>query len=259
MENKPKLGEDRFKRAEPFPHFVLDDFYPLPLAREIGKELARMQLSSMRYDDHANQINKYWQPDPDACPANVRDALYEFNDLGFRQFLERATGIKGLKSDHTFEGGGVHIHTAGGSLGVHVDFNKHPAVGLHRRLNLLCFFNEDWDPSWGGQLELWSNGFCECSTQRPGPATSRPPADPACTRCKGLGWLPKECVQRIEPVMNRAVLLATTDYGFHGVAPITCPPDRRRCSLAFYYYSETRPPGEASPSFHWSTWPEMPG
>lgn len=245
-----KLNEDTFKRAEPFPHFVMDEFYPPPVADEIAKELERMPLELMEHDDHAEQVNKYWQPSVDKVPGRVRECLEEFNDIGFRGFLSQATGIKNLKADHGFVGGGVHIHTAGGRLGVHVDFNRHPVTNLHRRLNLLCFFNRGWEPEWGGQLELWSKQRCGCHPEL-GPS-------PGCPHCKGLGWVPKECVQRIDPIMNRAVLLATTDFGFHGVAPITCPPDRRRCSLAFYYYTETRPNGEASPNFHWSTWPEIP-
>jgi hypothetical protein len=101
-----------------------------------------------------------------------------------------------------------------GYLKVHADFNKHPQFGLDRRVNVLCYLNRDWQPEWGGQLELWD-------------------ADMQCP------------VQSIDPVFNRMVIFTITDTAFHGHPdPLRCPPDRTRRSLAFYYYSNGRPAAE---------------
>jgi len=97
---------------------------------------------------------------------------------------------------------------------------------MHRRVNALLFLNKDWDPSWNGQLELWARDL------------SRP-------------------VASIEPGFNRLVVFAITDDAFHGVpAVIACPPDRKRFSLALYYYTADRPEEEKAP-FHWASWQQV--
>ena len=32
----------------------------------------------------------------------------------------------------------------------------HDRLDLDRRLNVIVYLNEGWDPDWGGALELWS-------------------------------------------------------------------------------------------------------
>lgn len=61
-----------------------------------------------------------------------------------------------------------------------------------------------------------------------------------------------EPVKSIDPTFNRLVVFSVTDRAFHGVpAVIACPPDRRRISLALYYYTADRPDEEKGP-FHWA-------
>jgi hypothetical protein len=85
---------------------------------------------------------------------------------------------------------------------------------LDRRLNLLLYLNNDWDESWGGQLELWDRDM---------------------TRA----------VRRVNPEFNRCVVFSTTSWAFHGHPdPLECPPDVTRKSIALYYYTNGRPPEE---------------
>ena len=44
---------------------------------------------------------------------------------------------------------------------VHSDFNVHPFLNLTRQINMGVHLNGDWDPSWGGQLELWDQDMSE--------------------------------------------------------------------------------------------------
>jgi hypothetical protein len=125
--------------------------------------------------------------------------------------IESAVGVSGLFADPDRFGGGLHAVPAGGFLKMHVDFNRHPN-GWHRRANVLIYLNEDWLPEWGGQLQL------------------------------GVG---KHAV-RIEPIAGRCVIFETNEDTWHGhPEPLTCPPDRERRSMAFYYYTEAPPKGEA--------------
>jgi Rps23 Pro-64 3,4-dihydroxylase Tpa1-like proline 4-hydroxylase len=137
--------------------------------------------------------------------------------------MSALTGIDDLQPDPSYLGGGVHVSLRGGSLGVHSDFNLHPYSGMHRRVNALLFLNRNWDRSWHGQLELWSREL-----ERPAVV--------------------------VDPEFNRLVVFSITDDAFHGVPkPIECPPDRKRFSLALYYYTSDRPEQEKAP-FHWAAW-----
>lgn len=258
----PELRQ-QWEEAKPFRHLVLDDFLGECYADRSAAELELTTCDGTSWwqrQDHTSQVKKWWCSDPERLPLQTAANLIMLNSLGAGDWLTGVTGIEGLIGDSTYAGGGVHIHTTGGSLGVHADFNRHPITDTHRRLNLLLFLNRDWRPEWGGQLELWSAFMCPCAV--------RGKPNQACPKCKGLGWLPDEGPDveggepvlkvSVDPVFNRAVLLETTDYGFHGVAPIACPPNVRRISLALYYYSLTRPEHESSSDFHWSLWPSVP-
>lgn len=84
----------------------------------------------------------------------------------------------------------------------------HPQMPLNRVLNLIVYLNHDWDPAWGGNLELWERD-------------SGPVVD-------------------IEPLFNRALLFVTTADALHGhPTRLECPPDRSRMSMSVYYWTAT--------------------
>jgi hypothetical protein len=135
----------------------------------------------------------------------------------FLNFLEGLTGIEGLISDPHIRGGGLHEILREGALGVHADFNLHSRLNLWRRLNLLLYLNENWDPAWGGELELWDRAG-------------------------------KQRVKSIAPIFNRVVIFDTSNFSYHGHPhPLMCPPDRSRKSIALYYYTAQKPEGEIDP------------
>ena len=145
--------------------------------------------------------------------------IAQLNAGPFVSFLEELTGIGGLVPDPHLRGGGLHEIRRGGLLGVHADFNVHPRLRLYRRLNLLIYLNKDWQPEWGGSLELWDRGG-------------------------------QQCVRAIQPVFNRAVLFDTSNFSYHGHPhPLACPPERSRKSVALYYYS-LESPGESDRAAH---------
>ena len=70
----------------------------------------------------------------------------------------RACGRPGL------HGGGWHLHARGGKLNVHLDYSVHPKLHLERRLNLIVYLAQGWDPAWGGALGLWTHDADRTST-----------------------------------------------------------------------------------------------
>ncbi|HLX89222.1 MAG TPA: 2OG-Fe(II) oxygenase [Acidimicrobiales bacterium] len=202
---------------------MIDGFLDRDSAEAVARELEATDTTWWHRDDHPDQVAKQWMDDPSRLPPSTAEALRFMNSPSACDFLSVLTGIGDLRPDDSYLGGGVHVTSRGGRLGVHSDFNIHPQSKLHRRVNALLFLNRDWDPLWQGQLELWSKTLDEVSVS-------------------------------VDPNLNRLVVFTITDDAFHGVpTPLACPPDRHRFSLALYYYTADRPEHEKAP-FHWAAW-----
>jgi Rps23 Pro-64 3,4-dihydroxylase Tpa1-like proline 4-hydroxylase len=221
-----KQLHEEYASAEPFPHIVLDEFLKPRFADQIASELEATDIDSWHRDDHPDQVNKRWMDQPDLLPSTAGMALRYLNTPDACEFFSVLTGIPGLEPDFDYLGGGVHVTLSGGRLGVHSDFNLHPKTKMHRRVNALIFLNRDWDPAWQGQLQLWSRDL------------DRP-------------------VVTVNPDFNRLAVFTIRDDAFHGVpTALACPPERKRFSLALYYYTADRPDEEKAP-FHWASWQQV--
>lgn len=222
-----------YRHAEPFPHGVIDGFFPGGVARRLSREFPP-PAAFIAHDepDEPRRRGKWMSADEETLPGFARQVLYHLNSGIFLRFLEQVAGIDGLIPDPEI-GGALRHFAPGGRLGVHADFNVNPRLRLDRRLNLIVYLTEGWRPEWNGQLELW---------------------DATVSRC----------VRRIEPVFNRAVVFTSTDRSFHGFPePLRCPPGVTRRSLQLYYYTNGRPPEEEAPPhsslFRWRPGESGPG
>lgn len=203
---------DEFRQGRPFPHLVLDPFLDPAFAREAADafptfEAARQQGRSFQA---VHENRKVQITDADRFPAAVARLHEAMSAPAFLETLSEITGIPRLRADPRLVGGGMHETGPRGRLDVHVDFNIHKQTGWHRRLNILVYLNPEWYDKWGGALELWDREV-------------------------------RTCVRTVQPALNRCVLFETSEYSFHGVTPVTCPPDQARRSFAAYYYTEEAP------------------
>jgi Rps23 Pro-64 3,4-dihydroxylase Tpa1-like proline 4-hydroxylase len=141
----------------------------------------------------------------------------------FVGFLRNVTGIPNLVSDPRDHGGGLHQVLRGGSLALHADFQVcawdrgcstpvakeryDEATNKYRRkVNVFLYLNEDWDESWGGNLELWDSRM-------------------------------ESKVASYPPVGNNLLIFETGDRHYHGHPdPLNCPEGRSRRSIAAYFY-----------------------
>lgn len=205
----------RFRAAEPYPHVVIDRFLKPDAAERLadafpaaGEDVGWDQYAAAGFEVKMGTAHEERFPEP------LRTAIHQLNAGPFVRFIERLSGIDHLLPDPHLAGGGLHLTRAGGLLGIHADFNWHERLQAHRRLNLLIYLGRDWQPGYGGELELWDTGA-------------------------------KACVHTIEPLFNRAVLFATRSDSFHGhPAPWSAPPGVERRSIALYYYTTARPEEE---------------
>jgi Rps23 Pro-64 3,4-dihydroxylase Tpa1-like proline 4-hydroxylase len=205
---------ESFMTAEPFNYVVIDNFFKPEVADQLEKEFP--EFNSPIWYSYDNAIEKKralnsW----DRFPKATYQVFAYLNTPEFLQELERMTGIPSLYPDIGLNGGGWHAHARGGKLNVHLDYSIHPKLGLERRLNLIVYLSREWEPSWGGGLQLWTHD--EARQQ------------------------PKELAQTLDLKFNRAVLFDTTQNSWHGLPDeLNCPEGHVRKSLAIYYLTEPR-------------------
>jgi 2-oxoglutarate-Fe(II)-dependent oxygenase superfamily protein len=229
----------QMRTAPGFPHFCIDNFLTPGLAASVSKAFPSYADAREMGVSFAgvNEKRKTQITDHTLFPAPIRELHDLLASDAFVERMSYISGIANLQADPQLVGGGIHETNHGGHLDVHVDFNVHDDTGLFRRLNILVYFNEEWPDAYGGVLDLWDADV-------------------------------RRCVARIAPLFNRAAGFATSGSSWHGVTPVTCPPDRMRRSFAAYYYSTEPPPGwdgvrrstifRARPQEHWKGKVAMP-
>jgi 2OG-Fe(II) oxygenase superfamily len=197
---------DTFRTNSPFPHLAIENLFNPTLLELIHAEFDDVKWGDWRRYDNSNERKLGTLPGTDFGHATQ---LY-FNTIHsalFIEFLERISGIAGLIPDPTLESGGLHEIPSGGRLGAHLDFNYHPITKLDNRLVFITYLNPDWEPSFGGALELWD-------------------ADG------------DHCMVEIEPCFGRSVLFQQSSVSMHGHPdPVKAPGGRARRSAAAYFYS----------------------
>jgi hypothetical protein len=208
-----------FQSAKPFKHICVDNFL-LP-------EEAEQALKDFPAFERKNAINEFGEVGRKAVNTKLGEIspfyanFYKW--LFSSEFLAEMsdlTGIPGLIGDPSLYGGGTHENLDGQELDPHVDFNYVSGGDAHRRVNLLIYLNKNWDPAWGGGLEIHSN-----------------PRDPE-----------SDQISTYDLAFNRAIMFETNEYSWHGFPKIHLPETQRdknsRKCLSIYLYTRTRPVDE---------------
>jgi len=204
----------RIRNARPFPHFCIDNFLNVDFANEVCASFPKYQAAKAIghefravNEKYKIQITDATQFPPAITKLNALLASQDFIDL-----WSDLVGIPNLLADANLTGGGIHETNSGGRLDVHVDFNFIEEWQIHRRLNILIYFNKDWRDEYGGFLDLWDEDV-------------------------------KTCYGSFAPTFNRACGFVTSEISFHGVTPLKCPSNVARKSFAVYYYTKEAPAG----------------
>lgn len=195
--------------TDPFPYWIIDDFLPTEMAQDAYTYFFD---GEGKWTRRHHLYSRHKETRTTGLSWPVEQALRHLESPIVMATLTKLTGIGPLSSDPDRFGGGQHVTYEGGSLGIHADFTHHPTTGMRRALNLLLYLNKT--VLLGAALELWDKEV-------------------------------KQCVKRIEPTFNKAVIFATSPTSFHGHPEPLMTRERR--SLACYYYvPETYTP------FDWS-------
>ncbi|SVD76415.1 uncharacterized protein METZ01_LOCUS429269, partial [marine metagenome] len=208
--------KDQFGSHKIIKHIVLDDFLDERKARSLANEHKNIKEDLWLDYSHRNQkktgiTNKY------LMGSNTRLLLEEISSQPFLDWLQKLTGAKNLIPDPDLDRAGLHRIKKGGYLNVHVDEESHIKYKYwKRRLNLLFYISPDYQENWGGNLEFWESKRKKIELG---------------------GSRTKRKIDSIEPIFNRCVIFLTDDKSYHGhPAPLNCPADSARRSIAAYYY-----------------------
>lgn len=198
---------DQMQTVEPFPHLSADGWFN-PLLLEMVLE----EFESNGAPDWKTVANNKYErtqrsvPGSDMGPASQ---LYfgVVNSGWFVRLLTQVTGVDDLVVDSQLYSGGLHETKPGGHFGIHRDFDRHERTGLNNEMVMITYLNKNWQPEWGGALELWD----KTATQR---------------------------VAAVEPEFGRTILMRHLDISYHGHPhPLVPPEGVKRRSVASYYYS----------------------
>ena len=197
----------------PFDHWIIEDFLDTQDAKDVSKEF-------IDYESTEDMVRyKGWIGEKSTCnswnrfPALTYKIFSNLLSLDFVSHLSAVTGVTPLYPDIGLHGGGWHMSGKGGSLAMHLDYSIHPKLNLQRKLNLILYLEEDYNPQWGGSLQLWSNDKEKSK--------------------------PLNKIKEVEPLFNRAILFDTTQKSWHGFPdPINPPEGKLRKSFAVYYLTE---------------------
>jgi len=170
------------------------------VSREIDEYIGSIPQEKNIY---ASQ-RKFRQSSLELIPPVTRCLVAYLNSQEFIDVLQQITGIGELHCDSQLRGGGIHAIGRGGYLKLHTDFNWHPALNMHRRLNLLVYLNEPWDTNWRGEVELWDETV-------------------------------EHRLFSLEPRLGNALIFETNDISYHGHPdPLETPEGIYRKSIAMY-------------------------
>jgi hypothetical protein len=201
-----------------FPASVHRAPYPPDFLREAAVEFPKPDDPRWHVFQGEHEPQKR-QGGPDTWGPCTTQIMVDLMSARFAHDVAHAIGHEGILYPDVY-GGGLHLSGPGARLDTHVDFNRHPHMGWRRKANVLLYLNEDWQPEWGGCLEL----------------------------DRGAATIP--------PTMGTLVVFETSDRSWHGhPEPITDGHWRKSLAVYFYDVADVVTVGEA----HDTTWAGEPG
>jgi hypothetical protein len=203
---------ERVRAARPIPNFCIDNFLEGSFAERVHSAFPSFEEATKvgHMFSAVNEKHKVQVTDASSFAGPIAELNRTLASPEFLGLLSDLFGMPNLLADEELVGGGIHQTGPRGHLDVHVDFNYMPSRELHRRLNILIYFNKGWRPEWGGNIELWDEDV-------------------------------KHCVHSFSPTFNRCVVFETNEISFHGVTAVKCPASTARKSFAAYYYTREAP------------------
>jgi len=204
LEREKETLREQFLSARPFPHIAIDNFLKPGRAEKLY-ETAAKPSNKYKIKDVLFSKNRYQFPNYRGFSEYYQKLYDDVTSDRFAKIVSYITD-EDIFIDKEFHGGGLHLGVKNAHLDMHADFNYHPKhKHWFRNLNLLLYLNKDWKPEYGGSLKL--------EDARTGEKT------------------------KIEPLLNRLVIMHCRDYTLHGYDTTHFPEGKPRTSVAIYGYT----------------------
>ena len=200
----------KYEKSGSINHLVIDDLLPSEIASQLNDDFPKEQELN-----HLNKLseNKYVGIYFSDRQKLVQECLYAFQEQSVLKIIAHITNIKNLIGDPELYAGGVSSMSEGCFLNPHIDNSLDRNLENFRRLNLLYYVNQDWDPKKdGGELVLYPEGV-------------------------------KNKEEDITCKFNRLVIMRTDNKSIHGVKKILSKTKRRKC-ISNYFFSRKSPSGK---------------
>lgn len=201
--------------------FWIDNLLPEDWAREIHDAFPSHGRMSFK---NSLKERKHVAAQMDEHAPILEEAVFAFQQPAVLEAVAKITKLKALEPDSNLYAGGISAMTKGGYLKPHLDNSHDAKQERYRVLNLLYYVTPDWQPEFGGALELWDDG-------------------------------PEGAARPIPATFNRLVVMATDRKSWHSVSEVVA--DARRCCVSNYYFSEVSP--DADEYFHATSFRGRPG
>ena len=203
----PLLDQNRSEYHEDIetPHIVFEDFLDRTLAKQVASEFPPVGDTRWTHNYHFNERKMGYDLNYD-LPPSVKKLVEALSSKAFIEYLKKLTKIDGLVPDVSHSKA-LHYALSGGFINLHMDPNVHPGDRqLKRQVNLLLYLNENWEESYGGELQIWDRSVTKC-------------------------------IKKILPTFNRCVIFNTMKI-MHGFPDaIKCPEDDGRKAVVLYYFT----------------------
>ncbi|NND67623.1 MAG: 2OG-Fe(II) oxygenase [Halioglobus sp.] len=195
---------DQFMAAEPFQHVEIEELVRPDRLQDLASAFPDENWENWQMYPSEHVPNSKVCESTTVLPDVIREFILELNSGPFITLLEKVTGIEGLLPDPHLKGGGMHLSLAGGALTPHTDYYVKDKDPRYRRLNLILYLNDNWQPQHQGCFELWD------------------------TQCTNV-------VKEVPPIKGKALLFRTDSNSVHGFSKPVRGPGRK--SIALFYYT----------------------
>ena len=199
--------KNKFLNAEPFEHIIIPNFLNAEYAEKLFQSFPE-DVDSDSWHKYNNPLEKKYAKDNiKNLPNCLKDFFYLLSTNEITSSFSELSSIQNLECDPYLHGAGLHAHPRGGTLHMHLDYEKHPFLEKERRLNVILYMSKDWKEEWNGETQLWDKNM-------------------------------EKCVVKSPVVFNTAIIFKTNDISWHGLPDkIMCPEGVLRKSIAYYYVS----------------------
>jgi len=195
--------------SNPFPYVIIPDFINTEYYNKIKSNFPSEPDENWWKYENPLEV-KYALDNLELMDGVISNVFYALSHDNTIDKFKKIFNIPDLEYDPHCHGAGLHMHPRYGRLNMHLDYEIHPLSNKQRLLNIILYLNDDWNPDWNGDTQLWNNNV-------------------------------SECIVKSYPKGNSAIVFVTTEQSWHGVPDIIlCPQGEYRKTLAFYYVSDLK-------------------